>query len=197
MTINLYTCSIRSSPRLAVQNQNHIVLIFPLMKLIDSLVWYLGELCLERDTMLPLLSAKIYSLLEWKLLGRNSVRLLFTILINYLMCIRSDNNLRHAGWILLQHLQHCPLDKLKHQKQFSSSFEKLQQLIIGIFMGLWKVKIFVKIDSHHWTMFSWRRLRSTRSSRMVVRLTSSLSSESLNFLIATISPVSEERGWNI
>ena len=36
--INLYTCSIRSSPRLAVQNQNRIVLIFPLMKSIDSLV---------------------------------------------------------------------------------------------------------------------------------------------------------------
>ena len=125
---------------------------------------------------------------SWKLLGRKP----FGCLTNYLMCIRSDNNLRHAGWILLQHLQHCPLDKLKHQKQFSPSFEKLQQLIIGIFMGLWKVKIFVKIDSHHWTMFSWRRLRSTRSSRMVVRLTSSLSSESLNFLIATISPVSEK-----
>ena len=54
---------------------------------------------------------------------------------------------------------------------------------------------FLLKNSSSWTMFSWRSERNTRSSRIVVRFTSSFSSESLNFLIATISPVSKRSFW--
>lgn len=103
------------------------------------------------------------------------------------MRVRFHCRLAHSSWIFIQNFEHIFLHEFEDKEEFSFSFKKLQQL-----KNLTKS---TKETSQTWTIFSCRKLLKTLSSRIVVLLTSSFSSESLNCLIATTSFVSRFRAF--